>query len=106
MLELEGKYDSFGISWSLYDYGVCPECGGEIVMVEYPKGFAGGGNRILYITEIDFLCPNCGTSATERKKEEIGYDKNKLMLEINSKIIEFNPENWENWWVKNSYKLG
>jgi len=27
-------------------------------------------------------------------------------LEINSKIIELNPENREKWWVKNSYKLG
>ncbi|RLJ00561.1 MAG: hypothetical protein DRP06_01940 [Candidatus Aenigmatarchaeota archaeon] len=106
MLELAGKYDSFGVSWTPYDYGVCSECGNEIVKVKYPKGFLNGENNILYVTEMDFLCLVCGTSVTEKKGEEINYDKRALMSEINGKVSELNPKKRDRWWVKNSCELG
>ncbi len=92
MLEQIGKYDPFGVSYTPYDYGVCPECDNEIVLVKYPEKFVNGENRVFYMEGMDFLCLTCGASATERKGEEIGYDKRELMLEINNKVNEFNPK--------------
>ncbi|MCK4729988.1 MAG: hypothetical protein KAT28_01585 [Candidatus Aenigmarchaeota archaeon] len=106
MLELVGKYDPFGVSYTPYDYGVCSECGGELVLVRYPKGFVNGENRIFYMEEMDFLCLVCGTSVTEKKGEEISYDKKALMLEINGKVSELNPKKRDKWWVDKSYNLG
>ncbi len=106
MLELAGKYNPFGVSWTPYDYGVCSECGNEIVLVKYPERFVNGENRIFYMEGMDFLCLTCGASVTERKGEEIGYDKRKLMSEINGEVNKLNPKKRKKWWVKNSYELG